>query len=110
MHYTTDVAVIISAIIIWKLHSPQRFYADPAVSLAISLIIFGSAIPMSMLVDIFCFATPYHFTALKSGRLLLEAAPLYLDLEKVKGDLLSVCNPIYVSAVSLLMRIFRFLK
>lgn len=67
---------------------------------------------MSTLVDMFCFATPYHFTALKSGRLLLEAAPLYLDLEKVKDDLLSVCNPIYiyVSAVSLLMSTFRFLK
>lgn len=42
-----DVAVIISAIIIWKVQSPHRFYVDPAVSLAISLIIFGSAIPMS---------------------------------------------------------------
>lgn len=42
-----DIAVIISAVIIWKLHSPYRFYADPAVSLAISLIIFASAIPMS---------------------------------------------------------------
>ncbi|KAF9466109.1 CDF zinc transporter [Collybia nuda] len=69
-----NIAVIISAIIIWKVQSPQRFYADPAVSLAISLIIFGSAIPMT----------------LKSGRLLLEAAPSYLDLEKVKDDLLSV--------------------
>lgn len=45
---------------IWKLHSPQRFYADPAVSLAISFIIFGSAIPMSMLVDMLFFVTPYH--------------------------------------------------
>lgn len=31
----------------WKLHSPNRLYADPSVSLAISLIIFASAIPMS---------------------------------------------------------------
>ncbi|KAF8075090.1 CDF-like metal transporter [Lyophyllum atratum] len=69
-----NVAVIIAATIIWQLHSPQRFYADPAVSLTISLIIFGSAIPMTM----------------KSGRILLEAAPLFLDLEKVKNDLLSV--------------------
>jgi zinc transporter 1 len=43
----TDVGVIVAGIVIWKLHSPSRFYADPAVSLAISLIIFASAIPMS---------------------------------------------------------------
>lgn len=29
-------------------------------------------------------------TALKSGRILLEAVPLYLDLAKVKEDLLAV--------------------
>ncbi|GLB41698.1 putative cation efflux family protein [Lyophyllum shimeji] len=75
-----NIAVIIAATIIWKLHSPQRFYADPAVSLAISFIIFGSAIPMT----------------LKSGRILLEAAPLFLDLEKVKSDLLSVPNVLSV--------------
>ncbi|KAF8239414.1 hypothetical protein L208DRAFT_1420809 [Tricholoma matsutake] len=69
-----NVAVMISALIIWKLHAPERYYADPAVSLAISLIIFGSAIP----------------TTMKSSRILLEAVPLYLDLEKVKDDLLSV--------------------
>ncbi|RDB23514.1 Zinc/cadmium resistance protein [Hypsizygus marmoreus] len=69
-----NVAVIVAAVLIWKLHSPQRFYADPAVSLAISLIIFASAIPMT----------------LKSGRILLEATPLFLDLEKVKNDLLAV--------------------
>jgi len=63
-----------SAVIIWKSDSPHRFYADPAVSLAISLIIFGSAIPMS----------------LKTGRILLEATPLFLDLEKIKDDLLQV--------------------
>ena len=42
-----DIGVMIAGVIIWKLDSPKRFYADPAVSLAISLIIFGSAIPMS---------------------------------------------------------------
>ena len=42
-----DIAVILSAAIIWKLQSPYRFYADPAVSLFISLVIFGSAVPIS---------------------------------------------------------------
>lgn len=30
------------------------------------------------------------FVAWKSGRILLEAAPLYLDLAKVKEDLIAV--------------------
>ncbi|KAF8159476.1 CDF zinc transporter [Crassisporium funariophilum] len=69
-----NIGVIIAAIIFMKLESPKRFYADPAVSLAISLIIFGSAIPMT----------------LKSGRILLEASPIHLDLAKIKEDLLSI--------------------
>lgn len=43
-----DIGVIIAAIIFMKLSSPKRFYADPAVSLAISFIIFGGSIPMSV--------------------------------------------------------------
>jgi zinc transporter 1 len=30
----------------WKVPSPHRFYADPAISMVISLIIFGGAIPL----------------------------------------------------------------
>lgn len=37
-----------AAVIMMKLDSPKRFYADPAVSLVISFIIFGSALPLSM--------------------------------------------------------------
>jgi len=69
-----NIAVIIAAIIFMKLSSPKRFYADPAVSLAISFIIFGGAIPIT----------------LKTGRILLEASPKHLDLAKVKEDLLSI--------------------
>lgn len=69
-----NIGVIIAAIIMMKTSSPTRFYADPAVSLAISLIIFGGAIPMT----------------LKTGRILLEASPIHLDLAKVKEDLLSI--------------------
>ncbi|KAJ6591468.1 putative CDF zinc transporter [Mycena vulgaris] len=69
-----NVGVIIAGVLIWKLHSPNRFYADPAVSLGISLIIFASAIPMTI----------------KAGRILLEAAPVELDLDKVKEDLLAL--------------------
>ncbi|KAF5316208.1 hypothetical protein D9619_006417 [Psilocybe cf. subviscida] len=75
-----NIGVIIAAVIFLKLHTPKRFYADPAVSLAISLIIFGSAIPMT----------------LKSGRILLEASPTYLDLAKVKEDLITLPNVLSV--------------
>lgn len=87
-----DVGVIVAGILIWKLHSPNRFYADPAVSLGISLIIFASAIPMS--------ACPVRLStlhrtetvaaAIKAGRILLEAAPVELDLDKVREDLLTL--------------------
>lgn len=47
----TDLGVIVAALIIWKAipQNPNRFYADPVVSLVISLIIFASAVPMSEL-------------------------------------------------------------
>jgi len=69
-----NVGVIIAAVLIWKLDSSKRFYADPAVSLFISLIIFTSAIPMTA----------------KAGRILLEAVPLHLDLAKIKADLVAI--------------------
>uniref|UniRef100_D8Q1J1 Cation efflux protein n=1 Tax=Schizophyllum commune (strain H4-8 / FGSC 9210) TaxID=578458 RepID=D8Q1J1_SCHCM len=71
-----NIGVIIASLVIWKVHSPERFYADPAASLIISLIIFSSAIPLTA----------------KSGRILLEAAPVDLDLEKVKDDLSTIPN------------------
>lgn len=42
-----DIGVIIAAVIMWKLSSPARFYADPAISMIISFVIFASAIPLS---------------------------------------------------------------
>lgn len=69
-----NIGVIISAIIIWKATAPSRFYADPAVSMMISFIIFGSAIPLTR----------------RSGRILLEAAPANLNLQLVREDLQTV--------------------
>ncbi|KAJ3729862.1 putative CDF zinc transporter [Lentinula raphanica] len=66
-----NIGVIISAILIWKLKSPERFYADPTVSMLISFIIFGTAIPLTA----------------RTGRILLEAAPIDLDLQKITDDL-----------------------
>jgi len=69
-----NVAVIVAALIMWKTKSPNRFYADPAVSLAISLIIFASAIPLT----------------LRSARILLEASPNHLNLDNIREDLLAL--------------------
>ncbi|KAJ2934847.1 hypothetical protein H1R20_g2252, partial [Candolleomyces eurysporus] len=69
-----NIGVIIVAIIIWKVESSGKYYADPAMSLVISLVIFGSALPLT----------------LRSGRILLESTPLHLDLAKVKEDLVTV--------------------
>ncbi|KAJ7457871.1 hypothetical protein FB451DRAFT_1406727 [Mycena latifolia] len=86
-----NVGVIVAEIFIWKLRSPSRFYADPAVSLGISLIIFASAILMS--VFSLCHAPPVainKYLSDQAGRILLEAAPVELDLDKVKEDLLAL--------------------
>lgn len=43
-----NVGVIIAAAVIWKTKYSARFYADPAVSMAIALMIFISSIPLGM--------------------------------------------------------------
>ncbi|EDR02833.1 CDF-like metal transporter [Laccaria bicolor S238N-H82] len=81
-----DIGVIIASVIMWKLDSPYRFYADPMASLIISFVIFGGTIP----------------TTLKTGRMLLEATPTHVDLTKVKEDLISasVYYPVIISSSS----------
>ncbi|TRM65625.1 cation efflux family-domain-containing protein [Schizophyllum amplum] len=77
-HGNLGIAGVVVHLLGDAVNSPlaHRFYADPAASLLISLIIFSSAIPLTM----------------KSGRILLEAAPLHLDLEKIKDDLSTIPN------------------
>ncbi|KAF9062848.1 putative CDF zinc transporter [Rhodocollybia butyracea] len=75
-----NIGVIIAAILIWKLDSPNRFYADPAASMLISFIIFGTAIPLTT----------------RTGRILLEAAPINLDLQKLTDDLNGHLNVISI--------------
>ncbi|KAK4109870.1 cation efflux protein [Canariomyces notabilis] len=66
-----NVAVITAGAIIWFTSSPMRFYADPAVSMAISVIIFLSALSLVK----------------KSGRILLQSAPRGVNLADVKHDI-----------------------
>lgn len=69
-----NVGVIISALIIWLTKSSARFYADPAVSLWIALMILFSAIPLTK----------------RSGNILLQSAPPGVKLDDVKHDLESI--------------------
>ncbi len=69
-----NIGVIISALIIWITHSPSRFYADPAVSMWIAIMILISAIPLTK----------------RSGKILLQSAPLGVKIDDVKQDLESI--------------------
>jgi zinc transporter 1 len=69
-----NIGVIISAAIIWFVHSESRFYADPAVSMWIAIMILLSAIPLTK----------------RSGKILLQSAPLGVKLEDIKHDLESI--------------------
>ncbi|KAK3082153.1 hypothetical protein LTS18_001993 [Coniosporium uncinatum] len=65
-----NVGVIASALIIWLTPWPGRFYADPAVSLLIAVIILKTAIPLT--------------TA--SAKILLQGTPDHLHINDIKDD------------------------
>ncbi|KAF2962663.1 hypothetical protein GQX73_g10909 [Xylaria multiplex] len=66
-----NVGVIATALIIWLTEWPGRYYADPAVSLFITLIILKSAIPLTK----------------ATSKVLLQATPDHLDLEDIRDDI-----------------------
>lgn len=45
-----NVGVIISALVIWLTTSPGRYYADPAVSMAIAIVILTTSLPLGLFV------------------------------------------------------------
>ncbi|KAK3045002.1 hypothetical protein LTS18_014809, partial [Coniosporium uncinatum] len=73
-----NIGVIISAAIIWFVPSNTdgKYYADPAVSMLIALMIFGSSIPLIQ----------------STGKILLQSAPLGVDLDEVRRDLETLPN------------------
>ncbi|KAF1941382.1 cation efflux protein [Clathrospora elynae] len=75
-----NIGVIIAAIIIWFVKSPSRYYADPAVSMCISIMILLSAIPLTT----------------RSGKILLQSVPLGVKIEDVKHDLESIPGVVHV--------------
>lgn len=66
-----NVGVMVSAIIIKYWRSPLALYADPVISLVITCIILGSAIPL-------CKA---------ASRILLQAVPAGMDVDDIKEDI-----------------------
>ncbi|KAF2681692.1 cation efflux protein [Lentithecium fluviatile CBS 122367] len=69
-----NIGVIIAALIIWLTSSSARFYADPAVSLWIAIMILASAVPLTK----------------RSGAILLQSAPPGVKIDDVKKDLESI--------------------
>ncbi|KAF3764393.1 cation efflux protein [Cryphonectria parasitica EP155] len=66
-----NVGVIVTALIIWLTDWPGKYYADPAVSLFITLIILKSALPLT-------FAT---------SKILLQATPEGLEVQDIREDI-----------------------
>jgi solute carrier family 30 (zinc transporter), member 1 len=66
-----NIGVIASALFIWLTSYKWRFYADPAISLVITVIILASAIPL-------CKA---------ASRILLQAAPIGMSVDDIKEDI-----------------------
>jgi zinc transporter 1 len=66
-----NIGVIASALFIWLTSYKWRFYADPAISLIITVIILASAIPL-------CKA---------ASRILLQAVPTGMSVDEIKEDI-----------------------
>ncbi|KAA8645030.1 cation diffusion facilitator family transporter [Aspergillus tanneri] len=66
-----NLGVIIAGLVIWLADYRARYYADPAVSMAIAVMIFISSLPLIK----------------RSGLILLQSAPEGVEHEDVKHDL-----------------------
>lgn len=66
-----NIGVIASALIIWKAQGEARYYADPAIGVFISVMIFLTAWPLTR----------------NSGRILLQVAPNEISPDDVKHDI-----------------------
>ncbi|KAK0730391.1 cation efflux protein [Lasiosphaeris hirsuta] len=84
-----NVGVIVTALIIWLTEWEGRFYADPAVSLFITLIILRSAIPLTV----------------TTSKVLLQATPNGINADDVKQDIESLpgveaCHDVHIWQLS----------
>ncbi|KAL2755794.1 hypothetical protein ACRALDRAFT_1043153 [Sodiomyces alcalophilus JCM 7366] len=84
-----NVGVIITALIIWLSDWPGKMYADPAVSLFITLIILKSAVPLTV----------------ATSKILLQATPDHIDLNEIREDIQNLpgvvsCHHVHVWQLS----------
>lgn len=66
-----NIGVMVAAVVIWKVENKGRYYADPAASVFIAMVILLSAIPL----------------VTNSGAILLQTAPIGVDLDHIKHDI-----------------------
>lgn len=84
-----NVGVIITALIIWLTDWPGKMYADPTVSLFITLIILKSAVPLTV----------------ATSKILLQATPDHIDLNEIREDIQNLpgvvsCHHVHVWQLS----------
>jgi len=84
-----NVGVIVSALIIWLTPWSGRFYADPAVSLFITIIILRSTVPLTA----------------ATAKILLQATPDHLDVNDIKEDIEDIpgivsCHDVHIWQLS----------
>ena len=84
-----NIGVIVSALIIWLTTWSGRFYADPAVSLFITLIILKSTIPLTK----------------ATAKILLQATPDHIDVNDIKEDIQDIpgvfsCHHVHIWQLS----------
>ncbi|EKD18440.1 uncharacterized protein L3040_007535 [Drepanopeziza brunnea f. sp. 'multigermtubi'] len=84
-----NVGVMVAALIIWFSNWSGRFYADPAVSLFITLIILKSTIPLTK----------------ATAKILLQATPDHIDTTELKEDISSLsgvvnCHHVHIWQLS----------
>ncbi|KDN62309.1 putative cation diffusion facilitator family transporter [Colletotrichum sublineola] len=69
-----NAGVIVAAVIIWRGNVDARFYADPAVSLFIALIIIASAWPLCR----------------RAGHILMESTSPDVDLDNIRSEIIKM--------------------
>ncbi|KIW29098.1 uncharacterized protein PV07_04938 [Cladophialophora immunda] len=84
-----NIGVIASALFIWLTDFTWRFYADPAVSVLITVVILHSAVPL----------------VVAASRILLEAVPEGINVDEIKQDVIALpgvadCHDLHVSQLS----------
>ena len=84
-----NVGVIVSALIIWLTTWSGRYYADPAVSLFITIIILKSTIPLTS----------------ATAKILLQATPDHIDVNDIKEDIQDIpgvisCHHVHIWQLS----------